>query len=89
MGQAQIFVFEGLDVPHHFRFRAEAVEHGVMEIIHFAGKRPEEGAVKVHSLDGLYAQHRAQRREVLLVGAFVQGDPDVFSIIEVAKVHAL
>ena len=60
MGQTQVTVFKLLDVPHHLRFRPVAVEHGMVQIIDFAGNGPQECGVKPHTLHRADAQCRAK-----------------------------
>ena len=89
VGQAQVFVLQMLDVPHHLRLGAVAVEDGVVEVIHRAGQGAQESFLKDHALDGAHAKDGAQRRKVVAVDALVQGNPHVFAVGVVAQVDAL
>ena len=89
VGQAQILVFQVLDVPHHLRLRAVAVEDRVVEVIHRAGQGAQEGFLKDHALDRAHAEDRAQRRKVVAIDALVKGNPHVFAVGVITQVDAL
>ena len=89
VGQAQILVLQVLDVPHHLRLGAVAVEDRVVEVIHRAGQGAQEGFLKDHALDRAHAKDRAQRRKVVAVDALVKGNPHVFAVGVVTQVDTL
>ena len=89
VGQAQILVLQMLDVPHHLRLGAVAVEDRVVEVIHGTGQRTQERFLKDHALDRAHAKDRAQRRKVVAVDALVKGNSHVFAVGVVTQVDAL
>ena len=89
VGEAQIAVLERLDVAHHFRFRAVAVEHRVVQVIHLPVQGAKERGVKRHPLHWAHTEHRAKRGKVVLVRAFVERHAHVLAVGEVSKVDTL
>ena len=89
MGQAEVSVFEVLDVSHHFRLRAVTVKDRMVQVIDLPSEGAKERRVETNTLHRADTQGGAKRCEILVVGALVQGHPDVLAVREVAKVHTL
>ena len=89
VGQRQVLVFEVLEVAHHRRLGAVAVEDGVVQVIdctELAFKRGRHRSRRRHRLE---SQHFAQVAEILRVGALVEGHAHVDTVREIPQVDPL